>query len=270
MRLMWALTAAVICLSGCGAAVTPGGVGPSTSPTKGDVGSSSIEGEWWLVSGYGSKGTVQIRERADATMIIEGAKIEGTAICNSYNGRVKIEGSSFRTRGFSVTEMGCLPASAGESQNAYLSALLEVRQIIRRGDHLTLKGPSAELKFKFHHQPPTPELASTRWKLNGLVVGRGSYGSVSSVDPGSLLLRSNGTLVGDSGCRRFRAQWVASGDRVDVSNFELIGACNGNARQDEHVRTVLSSGFTFEIREQSLQLYQLDGDLGLDYTTGLR
>lgn len=57
---------------------------------------------------------------------------------------------------------------------------------------------------------------------------------------------------------------------MDVTDFELIGACDGDTEQDEHVQTVLSSGFTYKIREQSLQLYQLDGNLGLGYTTGLR
>lgn len=258
---------AAILLTCCGVEPTP-----STQPTDQSSGddSSGIEGEWWLVAGYGSEGTVHLSEPADATMIIEGSKIEGTAICNLYDGRVNIEGSSFRTRGFSVTEMACLPPRAGESEHAFLSALVEVKEIIRRGDRLTLTGPRADLKFKLHHPPPPPALAGTKWKLNGLVEGRGSYGTVSSVDPAVLILKESGALAGTTACRKFTAFWEAAGDRITVTSFKTSGSCEGNADQDAHVIAVLSQGFTYEIREQSLDLYELEGDTGLTYTTGLR
>lgn len=261
------LLSLVVSSAACGQ--TPA-VPSAQSTDQNSDGVSAIEGEWWLVDGHGSKGRVRISRPSEATMIIEGSKIEGTAVCNSYSGSVRIEDSFFHTRGFSVTEMGCSPPWKGWSEHVFLTALTEVDEILRRGTRLILTGPSAELRFRFHPQPPPPTLEGTRWTLNGLVHGRGMSGMVSSNDPAWLLLRKDGTLVGSTGCRRFRATWQESGDQVLVESFHTTGSCSGDASQDRHVVTVLSGGFSFEIRQQSLDLYPLEDDIGLTYTTGLR
>ena len=96
--------------------------------------------------------------------------------------------------------------------------------------------------------------------------------SVGSPHSATLLLREDGTMVGTTGCRRFKASWEGGPDQVTVTSFEASGSCEGDAVQDAHVIAVLSEGFTYEIREQALDLYPLQGDTdtGLTYTTGLR
>lgn len=59
-------------------------------------------------------------------------------------------------------------------------------------------------------------------------------------------------------------------DQIIVTSFKTSGSCEGDAAQDAHAIAVLSEGFTYEIREQALDLYGLQSDFGLTYTTGLR
>jgi heat shock protein HslJ len=92
----------------------------------------------------------------------------------------------------------------------------------------------------------------------------------SSVDPASLVLQDDGTLVGTTGCQRFTGTWTVAGDEVHVDRFRTEGGCTPAVDQDARIVEVLSGGFSFVIREQSLDLYELGSDSGLSYTTGLR
>ena len=231
---------------------------------------SPFEGEWWFLAGHGPEGDIKVDESSQATMTIKEREIKGLAVCNHYDGPVRIKGFSFDAPGFSMTEMACNPSSKMEAQDAFVAALTDADEITRRGDELTLKGPLTRVRFRFHPQPPPPQLVGTRWKLMGLAFGRGPGGMVSSADPARLTFTPENKMTGTTGCRPFTATWRRVGDRIHVEAFKLSGTCKGDKHQDADMVAVLSHGFTFDIREQSLDLYELQGDSGLIYDTGRR
>lgn len=242
-------------------------VSPSGEPV------SAFEGEWWFLDGHGPEGDIKVDEPSRATMTIKESQIEGLAVCNHYDGHVRIEGFSFDAPGFSMTEMACNPSSKMEAQDAFVAALTDAQEITRQGDELTLKGPFTRVRFRFHPQPPPPQLVGTRWQFVGLSQGRGPGGLLSHAGPARLMFTPENKMTGTTGCRRFTATWKEEGDQINVKAFKLSGICKGNdsqGDQEAHMVRVLSHGFTFEIREQFLDLYELQGDLGLLYETGLR
>lgn len=257
-----ALSVIALLVVGCG---TPAGRPPPASQTSG------YDGEWWLVTGFGPDGKVTVPRGYEATMTIEGNTISGVAVCNHYSGEVEIAGNSFRATAGEMTEMGC-PGAAGEGEQAFISALLDATRIDRHDAELILDGGSSELRFSFHQPPPVPELAGTRWKLNGLIEGRGSYGSVRSPTRAVLVFEKDGTLRGTTGCRRFSARWATNGEGIEVSELTARGSCapSDDLAQDERILEVLDGTITARIKEQSLEIFRVGSELGLSYTTGLR
>lgn len=112
-------------LGGCGSepAARPGG----------DAQSVSHDGVWKLQSGTGPQGDVPIVVGWDISLEIADGMASGRAACNSYGGSVSISGSSFRARGFSMTEMGCSP-EVSRSQDSYIDAFQTVDTIARDGE----------------------------------------------------------------------------------------------------------------------------------------
>jgi heat shock protein HslJ len=242
---------------------------PTQEPPAADP--SGYEGEWWLVSGSGPEGAITVPDGYEARMKIEANAVSGTAVCNHFSGGVEIDGHSFRAQAGQMTEMGC-PGTAGEGEHAFISALLDANRIDRRGAELTLSGPETELRFSLHVPPPLPDLEQTRWRLNGLVEGRGSYGSVRSPTPAFLIFEPDGTLRGTTGCRRMTGEWERQDDLIEVTGLRTDGDCSqsDDRDQDEHILGVLTGTISAEISEQTLEVYQTTTDHGLLYTTGRR
>jgi heat shock protein HslJ len=227
-------------------------------------GSASYDGTWEFVEGHGPEGEVRTVGGYRITLTINGRDAGGTAACNSYGGSVDIEGSSFRFGGGGMTEMGCRQ-DVMESETAYIAALHAVDSIARDGDRLTLTGKDAELRFAIVPPAPTAELIDTTWNLESLIYGTGGDGIASSAEPATLLLKSDGTLTGTTGCRDLSGEWQEDGDEIAFTTFGAEGNCPKELRdQDGHVVQVLGDGFVPTIENDRLTVIS-QGDLGLQY-----
>ncbi len=241
----------------CGAAGPPSGAA-STSPT-------SYTGTWRLTDGRGPNGEVPLVKGYRITLHLAGNEIGGTAACNTYGAKVEIEDDSFGLAdGLSGTEMACEP-QVMDSEAAYLDALSEVEAIARAGKTLTLTGRDTELRFELLPAPPTAELTDTMWYLESLIEGTGSQTTARSADRARLVLRSDGTLSGSTGCREFEGEWIERGDEIIFARLAVEGHCPEELRQqDGHVLGVLGDGFTARIEGHIVMLLD-QGDLGLAY-----
>ena len=256
LRLLGTLLVAAVA---CGESAVPR---PGSSDPGGSA--ASYDGTWRLVEGRGPEGEVPIVQGYRITLSIEGRNINGTAACNGYGGEASIDGSSFSLGSVSITEMACRP-DVMDSEAAYTAALPTVDEIARDGDTLTLTGKNTELRFEIVPPIPTADLVDTQWELESLIYGAGNDGVVGSAAPARLLLKSDGTIRGTTGCRDLYGEWIEDGDEIAFTTFGARGNCPEELReQDGHVVTVLGDGFTPEIEGDRLTIVDRGG-LGLEY-----
>ena len=255
MRLLgaWALLSA---LAGCGE--------PRPRTTEPLSPSTSYRGTWQLVEGHGPKGDVPVVDDFRITLNLRDKSASGTAACNWYSGDVVMRSGSFDMRGGGVTEMACRP-DVMKSESAYLAALSAADVISREGDTLIIKGNAAELRFELLPPIPTAELINTRWALDTLIHGPSNDSVSSSARSGYLVLKSDGTVAGSTGCRELYGEWRENGDEIAFTTFGADGKCPVELRdQDGHVVGVLGDGFRVQIDGDQLQVLSRGG-LGLAY-----
>ena len=244
---------------------------PSEPRDRDTAPSTRYTGTWRLTEGRGPDGEVPLIKGYRITLDIEGGRVVGKSACNTYGGNIDTTGDSLRFDGLGGTEMGCA-RPVMRSEEAYLDALTVADTIEREGDTLTLTGPDAQLLFELETPPPVAELTDTRWRLESLLEGSGNEASGSSVAaPAELILRSDGTLSGTTGCQDLEGEWVQRADEIVFSVLSSRGRCGADAdpqlhQQDIHVSRVLGDGFTFDLEGRTLTVFSMGG-LGLQYAT---
>ena len=246
---------------------------PSGSRSGDPAPASSYEGTWRLTDGHGPDGEVQLVKGYRITLDINGGSVVGKSACNTYGGRIDTAGDNLRLAGLGGTEMGCA-RSVMRSETAYLNALAVADAIEREGNTLTLTGPDAQLLFELETPPPAAELTDTVWQLESLLEGSGNEASGSSAAAqAELILRSDGTLSGTTGCQELEGEWAQRADEIVFSSLSSRGRCGPEVapelrQQDIHVSGVLGDGFTFDLEGQTLTVFSMGGR-GLQYTAKL-
>lgn len=222
----------------------------------------SFEGAWELTSGVVDGEPVPLVDGRRITLTVGDGEIGGVAACNSYGGLVTIDDGSFGLGEISWTAMGCEP-DVTASEQAYLGGLMRATAIAHDGDAIVLAGDGVELRFAELAPPPTADLVGTVWELDTIIDGE-TASSVSG-EPATLELRSDGTLVGSTGCRTLTGTWLVSGDQIVTPELAADGQCPADLeRQDGHVIEVVGDGFTAEIDGQRLTLTSA-GNVGLSF-----
>lgn len=253
-----------------GLALALAGCGEPSDPPAGDgdpAPRESIDGGWRLVDGRGPDGPIPKGDEIEITLEIDGTTIGGRSACNQYFSDVIRDGERFEVQGVGGTEMGC-PGVRMEAEALYVQALSAVKTHRMEGDVLVLSGPEVELLYKEIPPVPTAELIDTEWQLNGLIYGSGPEGTVSSAQPATLMLASDGTLTGTTGCRDLEGRWEDRSGHIAVPELSASGKCPPELReQDGHVVQVIGDGFTVEIDESSMTVTDVLSPNGLMYIT---
>jgi heat shock protein HslJ len=236
----------------------------ASRPNESGSPSTSYQGTWQLLDGRGPEGNVPVINGFRITLDLRDENASGTAACNWYGGNVMIRGGSFAMQGGSMTEMACRP-DVMESESSYLAGLRAAEAISRDGDTLKLTGTETELHFELMPPIPTVELIDNRWQLESLIYGSSMDSVASSAGPAHLVLKSDGTLMGSTGCRELHGEWIERGDEIAFTTFGADGECSRELReQDGHVVGVLGDGFTVNIDADQLKVFSRGG-LGLVY-----
>jgi heat shock protein HslJ len=227
--------AAALLLAACGAA--PGGSPPAAAPAP--------DGSWQLVSGSGPEGPLATVEGRAITLDVEEGQIGGISACNHYGASAQIHGERLELGELVQTQMGCEPEVMA-AERAYLAALARAERIRRSGSRLVISGPAAELRFAELPPVPLDELGTTM-ELETLVEGGVAR---TPVAPARLRLADDGTLEGDTGCRRVSGRYVIRAGEVLVTRLSTDdpdGECPPEAEaQDRLVLAVLGDGFSVD------------------------
>ena len=224
----------------------------------------SVEGSWQMTSGTLDGEEIPILDSHPITMVIEGNQISGTASCNGYSGTFDLDGSEITIGPLATTQMACFPEETMQAETMFGEAMTRV-ETVTLDDELTLSGDGVELVFVALQPVPDAELTNTVWQLDGLI----SHDAVSTPVLGTnatIEFFTDGSMLGDTGCRPFSGQYTISGDEVTVTGITSDGQeCEPDvAAQDELFLAVIESGFRFEIEGINLTTWsESSDDLGL-------
>lgn len=224
----------------------------------------SVEGSWQMTSGTVDGEEIPLLDSHPITMDIEGNQVSGTASCNGYSGTFDIDGSEVTIGPLATTQMACFPEETMQAETMFGEAMTRV-DTATLDEELTLSGDGVELVFEALQPIPDAELTNTVWQLDGLI----SNDAVSTPVLGTnatIEFYTDGSMLGDTGCRPFSGQYTVSGDEVTVTGITSDGhECEPDvADQDELFLAVIENGFHVEIEGDRLTTTsETNDDLGL-------
>jgi heat shock protein HslJ len=222
-----------------------------------------VLGDWELQRGTSGANPFPLVEGHRVTIgFAEDGTVGGVAACNSYGGTYVADGEDIIVgEELASTAMGCAQPVM-DSEAAFLAALREPLTYVVDGDEMTIGYSAGKLVFTRVQPVPTAALLDTRWLLDSLIVGD----TVTSAQgEATLLIGSDGTVSGSTGCRTFSGSHVIDADTVLFTTFAMAGDCPAElANQDGLIVDVLGDGFTPVIEGDRLTLSSR-GSEGLVY-----
>jgi heat shock protein HslJ len=229
---------------------------PSNDPGEG----VAIDGAWVLVAATVDGETLPLDDQWRVTMTIDGSTINGRAACNSYGGTVSIDKGAFSVGDLARTQMACGPAVM-EIESKFMRGLSNVSGFTRSDAGASLTGDAVEYTFELLPPVPTAELIGPTWVLDTIIQGEAATSTAATAEPAELVLGTDGTFAGSTGCRDISGEYIVSGDTVHFTSFGADGDCSADlAWQDGQVITVLEGGFTAAIEGDRLTLTGSGGE----------
>lgn len=256
--MVWrSLLLGAVLLAGCGssaASMAP----PPSAPAEDPLGA------WELAAGMVDGVALPVLDDNPITVVVEGSRISGRSACNEYGGRIEPAPAGVVIGELSGTDMACAPDEVMALESAYLAALRRVRSIDVVEGSLAMRGDGVDLRFERQPEPPVAELVDTTWVLETIFVG--DIASTPTGEPAALELRSDGTLVGGTGCRSFTGRWIQAGAEIQAPELRMgeMECPSELASQDSHVVSVIGDGFIPSIEGDLLTLLD-PGGVGLVY-----
>jgi heat shock protein HslJ len=254
-RRVWLVVAGLL-LAACAAPAGAGGPPPAGTP--------SIAGNWELVDGTSGSTPIRLPQRGRGTLSADATRVTGTAFCNGYGARYRLEGDRLRLTDLASTAMGCLDDDRTAAEGAFLDVLgAGGIRVTRTAGSLTLTNAKGVLHFRPQIPVPAAALVDTRWVLESLVDRATASSTVG--EPALLTLAQDGTVSASTGCRALSGRWTASGDTVRLDyQVSMITCPDEVAQQDQHVLNVLGGSFRAAVDGDRLTLTG-DDALGLVY-----
>jgi heat shock protein HslJ len=231
--------------------------------TSGEITPPAVIGDWELQRGTMAGDPFPIVEGHRITLgFSDDGTVGGVSACNSYGGTYVADGEDLVIgEELASTAMGCAP-DVMASEAAFLAVLRTPLTYVVNGDELTIEHSAGRLTFARVQPVPAAALLDTRWRLHTLVIGDTA---TSARGDATLLLRTDGTVAGSTGCRAFSGEHVIDADTVMFTTFSMFGECPDElADQDGLVVTVLGDGFTTAVEGDQLTLTS-SGREGLVY-----
>lgn len=222
----------------------------------------SLEESWLLKSGVVDGEEIPILDSHPVTITFEGDQVSGTASCNGFGGTYVLDGATISIGDLAMTEMGCFPEETMQAEAMFAEGITRVDTVTLDGG-LALSGDGVEMMFEALEPVPEAELTNTVWVLDGLMQGD-SVSSPIVESRATVEFFSDGSVLGDTGCRSFSGHYTISGAEVVMTDLAAADEdCPvGLADQDSMFLTVIGDGFQVEIEGNRLTI-SIPGDEGL-------
>jgi heat shock protein HslJ len=179
-----------------------------------------IDGTWLLLMGSVDGRQVPIPEKTRTTIAFVGDEFGGQAACNTYGGHMQPVGNLLTIGQIEQTLMAC----AGErldSERTFMTGLRRVTAIWFDGDELVLTGTRIQMRFTRLPEVQPDAFVDRQWVLDEII--RDGHAEDPAGLPATLLIGSDGSFSGSTGCRTFRGMWLVSADQIRVTAIDLFG-----------------------------------------------
>jgi heat shock protein HslJ len=230
--------------------------------------SDSVNGTWQMTSGVVDGEDIPALDDHPITISFEDDWVTGTAACNGYSGTYQLSSSGISFDGLAMTEMACFPEHVMRAESMYAEAITRV-DTVTLDNGLILSGEGVELIFETLEPAPDADLTNTVWVLEG-VIQNGAVATPALDTRASLEFFTDGSMLGDTGCRPFAGRYTVSEAEVILTEMTADGQqCEPElSEQDSHFLAVLGDRFTFRIEGDRLSLSGWDGNIGLAFISG--
>lgn len=238
--------AAALVIAACSAGGPSGNASPAATLEGRTFLSTRVEGRV-LVPG------TQIR------LSFERGNVGGTAGCNSFGGRYRVDGGRLLVAEMHQTEMAC-DAPLMVQEEWVMRLLANGAAITLDGDTLVLAGDGVVLTLtdRVVADPDRP-LEGTRWVVDSLVLGD----AVSSVPAGvtAALRFVDGRLELEAGCNQGGGEYRVEDGVITFGPIALTKMACDDARAgvERHVTQVLDGRVGYEIEAGTLRLGGANG-----------
>ena len=233
-------TLAVVLVAACSAGASSSPPTPTGPPAAGP---GAIAGRtFWYTAVKGHDLVPDTRVRL---VFNPDGTLGATAGCNSMGGTWSLDGTTLLARIGQMTEMGCTDDRF--AQDDWLSKWLaaELSATIG-GDELVLEGSGVTMTLLDREvADPDQPLEGTTWVLDGIELGGGADGAVSSVPAGvhATIRLDAGQLAVDAGCNTGSATATVDGETLTVGPLALTKrACQQDATNVEGSITQILKG----------------------------
>ena len=234
------------------------------------VGSAaSVEGTLWTLASYlsGEGKTIAVLPETEVTIELKDGQSSGSGGCNKYFGAYAADGSSLTFGVMGSTMMACLPP-VSDQEIQYLSALSTAASYEIVDGKLQMASGEGEIVLTYAVLEPMP-LAGTTWRLTGYNNGKGGFASVLSGSEVLALFGDDGRVTGSAGCNNYFASYEVAGETLLVgpagSTRMMCAEPEGVMDQEAAYLATLGSAATYQIKGDSLQVWDADGSRMLSY-----
>ena len=251
--------AVLLLLSSCAAPQDEGGPDPG------------LRGQWELQSATDEAGTIPLANQL-ITLTIDGDNTTtGRSTCSDYTARVYGDVSTLWVTATLPRAQDCVSQIQQDIENRYINDLNQVRTSTLTGGVLHLLAPGINLQFHRALAVPLNLVVGHTWKLS--TVAPDSYYATTNPVPMSetgatLRFTDKGTIVGETGCRKFTANFQENAGEIVTSHVvqHEKSTCIGDAQAaDTHMLSVLTSGFTFLSGVGGLKIASPRAELTLEF-----
>ena len=231
------------------------------------IGVFSIEGMTWLLTGQVVDGEmVDVPERLNVSLRLEGGDAGGTGGCNSFFTSCEMDGFDLTFGPIGSTMMACLPAVMDVEQ-AYFANLGQVASYQSGGIQMALLDANGDFLLEFDLAPEATVVGS--WVAQGINNGVGGVESNEFTPMVTAVFDADGQLSGSDGCNNYFSSYEIEGDAItiapEIATTKM--ACDEPpAELSQQYFAALGAATTWSVDVSgSLELRDADGALQVKY-----
>jgi heat shock protein HslJ len=181
-----------------------------------DTGHQHLAESSWEATAVAADGTlVGVDPSTITTVVFDNGLVSGSDGCNRYRFTVKVDGDRIVFDELSITGASCEPGHAGQGER-FITAMRTATRYTATGDQLRLYDTTDRVVAEFRPAAPLP-LRGVAWWVTGFAADGG--GLSSPLTQISLSFRSDGTLVGVSGCNDYFAAFTTDSSTIAVEDL---------------------------------------------------
>jgi len=229
-----ALVLAAMLVLGCGSTSTvtqsPVAAAASAASSPG----VAIEGvEWGLKQQSNGSAMAEVPAGTLASLLLDQGDASGTGGCNQFTSTYTLSGSSLTFGALLTTKAACAEATTSV-ETAYFGNLAKVASYTSDGTTLTLSDSSGKALLGYGSVPVPASVGS--WVITGYYNGSAMAAPLAGTFL-TLLVGSDGTLTGSSGCNHYFGSYALDGNAVKVSPLASTKAtCPSSDVQDQETQ----------------------------------